>query len=181
MDKRDRGLIVTRAKPKMTRATSELVGGMLPSIELPSFTGPKTNLLQLSKKVASEQLSLIICASAGPHVGEMDTIRARGWRHLILPALRCRVVWISTCPLDIQQEWAEKEGLCGLNYTFLGDPKLKLAQRLGLPTRQVDGSPVYEHATLVTHAGEITQVFSPVDPHKDAHVVIRRLERAIDA
>jgi hypothetical protein len=161
----------------MTRSKSKLVGEMLPSIELPSFPGPKTNLLQLAKKVANEQLSLIVCVSAGPHVGEMDTIRAGGWRHyhLVLPALRCRVAWISTCPLDMQQEWAEKEGLCGLRYTFLSDPDLKLAQRLRLLTRQLDGGRVYEYITLVTHAGEITQVFSPVDPRQDAHVVIRRL------
>jgi hypothetical protein len=167
----------------MTRAKSKLVGEMLPSIELPSFPGPKTNLLQLGKKIANEQLSLIVCVSAGPNVGEMDTIRADGWRHyhLILPALRCRVAWISACPLDVKQEWAEKEGLCGLGYTFLSDTDLKLAQRLKLPTRQADGGRVYEYVTLVTHAGEITQVFSPVDPRQDAHVVIRRLERAVDA
>jgi hypothetical protein len=167
----------------MTRAGPKLVGEMLPSIELPSFPGPKTNLLRLAKKVANEQFSLIVCVSAGPRVGEMDTIRARGWKHyhLMLSALRCRVAWISAGPLDMQREWAGKEGLCGLRYTFLSDPDLEFAQRLSLPTRQVDSGRVYEHATLATHAGEITQVFSPVDPHRDAQVVVRRLERASGA
>jgi peroxiredoxin len=81
----------------------------------------------------------------------------------------------------MQREWAGKEGLLGLGYTFLSDPDLKLAQRLRLPTRQADGGRVYEFVTLATHAGEITQVFFPVDPHKDAQVVIRRLAQAIDA
>jgi peroxiredoxin len=167
----------------MTQAKSNLVGEMLPSIELPSFPEPRTNLLQLAKKVANEQFSLIVCVSAVPG-NSSDTIRVRGWRHyhLMLMGLRCRVAWISTYPLDMQREWAEKEGLCGLGYTFLSDTDLQLAQRLKLSTRQeVDGGRVYEHATLVTHAGEITQVFFPVDPYKDAGVVVRRLERASDA
>jgi peroxiredoxin len=176
LDMRDCGLTLTQNQ-------SNLVGKMLPSIQLPFLPGPRTNLLQLAKEAAIKRFSLIVCLSAGPHVGEMDTIRADGWRHyhLLLPALRCQMAWISTCPLDMQQEWAEKEGLRGLGYTFLSDTDLKLAQRLKLPTRRVDGSRVYEHATLVTHAGEITQVFSRWTLARDAHVVIRRLERAIDA
>jgi hypothetical protein len=168
----------------MTQARLNLVGKMLPSIELPSYPGPRTNLLQLAKKAANEQFSLIVCLSVGPRVGERDdSIRAREWKHyhLMFSALRCRVAWISACPLDMQREWAGKEGLCGLSYTFLSDTDLKLAQKLRLPTRQVDGGRVYEHAALATHAGEITQVFSPVDPYKDAHVVIRRLEQVTDA
>jgi peroxiredoxin len=167
---------------KMTRARSDVSGKMLPSIELPSFPGTETNLLQFAKELASEQLSLIVCISAGPKGSSEvdDTIRACGWKQYRrgLEALRCRLVWVSACPLDVQREWAAKEGM---DYRLLSDPNFELAQKPGIPIQIIDGAPAYESTTLATHAGEITQVFSAVDSREDAHVVIAWMKRAIDA
>ena len=58
-------------------------------------------------------------------------------------------------------EFAEREHI---PFPLLSDSGLQLAERLRLPTFEVEGMTLYKRLTLVAEAGEIVKVFYPVFP-----------------
>jgi peroxiredoxin len=78
-----------------------------------------------------------------------------------LEALGARVLGLSAQPLEDQIEFA---GRVGLPYPLLSDPRLALAQALGLPTFEVAGMRLYRRLTLIADRGSIVEAFYPVFP-----------------
>jgi len=84
-------------------------------------------------------------------------------------------------------ESREQQGMQGklaarqeLGYHFVSDGDLQLAQALGLPTVDVEGTPVHEPLTLVVRNEHIARVWFPADPLQDAATVSAWTRRADD-
>jgi peroxiredoxin len=91
-----------------------------------------------------------------------------------LAALGARVVGLSAQSLDEQLEFAEREHM---PFPVVADPDLRLADALGMPTFQFDGSTLYKRVTLVLEAGRTEHVFYPVfPPDRNAAEVVAWLE-----
>jgi len=91
-----------------------------------------------------------------------------------LRSLGADVLGISAQALADQVEFAER---VGLPYPILSDPKLELAQALGLPTFEVAGMRLYRRLTLIARKGRIEKVFYPVfPPDRNAAEVVASLE-----
>jgi peroxiredoxin len=156
----------------------ELVGRALPSLELLSSPGPVANLASMSRSS-----SLVVCVApgvgscqAGPGDVDVSTARACMWRRHVreLARMGYKLIWVSECPTDMQQEWAEREEL---GYLVLSDETLVLSRVLGLPLQETVVGWAYEHLTLVVRKGEIVQVFRPEGPPWDAQGVVAWISR----
>ncbi|MBH5333273.1 redoxin family protein [Streptomyces pactum] len=86
-----------------------------------------------------------------------------------LDALRAagadRVLALSSDRADYQQALVDR---LHLPYPMLSDPRLTLADHLGLPTFEADGQRLYRRLTLVLRGATIEHVFYPVFP-PDTH------------
>jgi peroxiredoxin len=96
---------------------------------------------------------------------------------LELAAMGYKLVWISACPCEVQQDWAEQEDL---GYVVLSDERLQLATLLGLPTLETLAGRRYMHLTLLARGGEIVQAFCPEGDLLDAQGVVAWISR-VDA
>ncbi len=96
---------------------------------------------------------------------------------LELAAMGYKLVWVSVCPCEVQQEWAEREDL---GYVVLSDERLQLAGLLGLATLETLAGRRYRHLTVLARGGEIVQAFRPEGDLLDAQGVVAWISR-VDA
>jgi peroxiredoxin len=83
------------------------------------------------------------------------------------------VAGISTQTPEEQREFADR---VGLPFPLLSDPTLLLADRLYLPTFEVEALRLYKRCTLIAEASVIVKVFYPVfPPDRNAEDVVRWL------
>lgn len=93
-----------------------------------------------------------------------------------LADLGASVFGLSGQSLSEQREFAEREHL---PYPLLNDSEFRLAQELGLPTFEANGSRYYRRLTFIAHKGRITKTFYPVfPPQNNASDVIAWLRSA---
>ncbi|MFK0159969.1 MerR family transcriptional regulator [Streptomyces sp. NPDC090493] len=79
----------------------------------------------------------------------------------LLEAGAGRVYGLSSQDTDYQHEVVER---LGLPFDMLSDPTLTLADALGLPTFEADGTRLFKRLTLVVRDGVIEHAFYPVFP-----------------
>jgi peroxiredoxin len=99
---------------------------------------------------------------------ELEGVRMDGWREHEpeLEEFGYDVVAVSSQSSEVQAEFALD---WMLSFTFLSDSELLLADKLGLPTRTVQGGErVYVPSTIIMREELIVCVFHPVDPVRDA-------------
>jgi hypothetical protein len=166
------GALVDEVGSGGTGSWSGVVGRVLPSLELPSCPDPVASLGNMGRSS-----SLVVCVAPGvgswpvaPGGIDVDTTRARAWRPYVLElaATGYKLVWVSSCPFDVQRDWAEREDL---DYVVLSDERLQLARLLGLPTCTTMVGRRYEHLTLLARGREIVQAFRPEPSPGDAQGV----------
>jgi peroxiredoxin len=88
--------------------------------------------------------------------------RAFAEHSLELACLRHRVVGVSSQSASATLRLASAEAL---PHVVLSDDRLELAEEMGLPTFEVDGTCLYERLTLIVRDGRVEKVFYPVpDP-----------------
>ena len=77
---------------------------------------------------------------------------------------------LSSQAADEQREFAER---VGLPFPLASDPALLLAERLRLPTFDVEATTLYMRVTLIAENSVVVKVFYPVfPPDKNAEDVI---------
>ncbi|MCY9787602.1 redoxin family protein [Nocardiopsis sp. EMB25] len=86
----------------------------------------------------------------------LDVLRAQGVE---------RVIALSSDRADYQQALVDR---LHLPYPMLSDPRLTLADQLGLPTFEANGQTLYRRLTLLLRGATIEHVFYPVFP-PDTH------------
>jgi peroxiredoxin len=99
---------------------------------------------------------------------DLEGVRMDGWREREpeLEEFGYDVVGVSSQSSEVQAEFALDRML---SFTFLSDSELLLADKLGLPTRTVQGGErVYMPSTIIVQEELIVCVFHPVDPVRDA-------------
>ena len=158
--------------PENDGACDGLEGGRLPALALTATTGGELTLGDLGAEGAAV---LFIY----PRTGKPGEPLPPGW-DLIPGARGCtpqscafrdlhaefaersvRVVGLSAQSPEDQRQFAKR---VHLPFPLLSDPRLKLAETLGLPTFEVAGMTLYKRVTLVIRDGEIVKVFYPVFP-----------------
>nr|WP_042190153.1 redoxin family protein [Kibdelosporangium sp. MJ126-NF4]CEL19129.1 Alkyl hydroperoxide reductase subunit C-like protein [Kibdelosporangium sp. MJ126-NF4] len=88
----------------------------------------------------------------------------------LLAAGAGRVFGLSSQDSEYQREVVER---LGLPFGILSDPTLSLADALGLPTFDVDGSTLFKRLTFVIRDGVIEHAFYPIfPPDEHAHQVL---------
>jgi peroxiredoxin len=73
-----------------------------------------------------------------------------------LLAVSASVIGVSTEPSGLQRQHKID---AGIPHELLSDPDLRIAEELGLPTKDHDGVTVYKRLILVAHDGIIDQIF----------------------
>lgn len=166
--------------PEDDRAADHLPGASLPSLCLPSTAGGETNL--------AEQAKRRLVAYVYPRTGVPGQPSPEGWDDIPgargctpqscsyrdnlaeFERLGSSVVGISVQSSDDQREFAAREHI---PFPLLNDPGLLLADRLSLPTFDVEEMTLYRRLTLVAEAGKIVKAFYPVfPPDRDAATVL---------
>ena len=161
-----------------------LAGLAVPSLELPSTQGGTVDLVQ----VAQGRL----VAYAYPRTGVPGQLSPLGWDDIPgargctpqscayrdslaeFAALGATVVGISAQGSAEQREFSEREHI---PFPLLSDSDLALADRLRLPTFEVEGMTLYRRLTFVAEGGAIVKVFYPVfPPDENAGKVLGWLE-----
>jgi peroxiredoxin len=148
-----------------------LAGLVVPSLELSSTQGGTVDLAQLaqSRLVAYAYPRTGIPGQPSP-LGWDDIPGARGctpqscaYRDSLteFTALGATVVGISAQDSAEQREFSEREHI---PFPLLSDSGLALADRLRLPTFEVEGMTLYRRLTFVAEGGAIVKVFYPVFP-----------------
>jgi peroxiredoxin len=101
-----------------------------------------------------------------------DEQRAVQWAHHDEELVRMKheVIAISTQSAIEQARFACRDPL---PYVLLSDPRLKLAELLGLPTTGSRMERVYEPLTIVVRNERIVRVFYPIDPASETRLVMR--------
>lgn len=151
-------------------ACEHLAGLKLPDLLLPSTKGGAVNLSSL------KGLSVIYIY---PMTGRPDIPLPEGWES-IPGAMGCTpqacsfrdhytelaefdasIYGLSTQSTLEQQEAAER---LNLPYALLSDEALTLADKLSLPTMEVEGKTLIKRITLICDNGVIKKVFYPVFP-----------------
>ena len=151
---------------------AHLPGATLPSILLPGTDGAPVDLAERSR-------SRRIVVFAYPRTGRPGVDPPAGWDEIPgargctpeacsfrdlaeeFAALGAEVYGLSTQDGDEQREAVER---LRLPYQLLSDAALDLADTLGLPTFEVDGTPLLRRLTFVASDGRIEQVLYPVFP-----------------
>jgi peroxiredoxin len=156
--------------PEDDGGADHLPGADVPDVVLPSSTGP-VDLAEL----AAERLVLYVYPRAGrpgrpmpPGWDEIPgargcTPQSCGFRdHAAeLAAHGARVAGLSAQSLEDQIEFAERNRI---PYPVIGDERLELARRLGLPTFKVGGLTLYKRLALIAERRRVVKVFYPVFP-----------------
>ena len=171
--------------PEADGATDHLPGLDLPSLRLPSSSGP-VNLAELAR----ERLMLYVYPRTGkpgrPMLPGWDDIpgargctpQSCGFRdHAAeLAAFGACVAGLSAQSLADQIEFAERNRM---QFPVVADERLELARALDLPTFEVEGLTLYKRLALVAESGRIVKVFYPVfPPDRNAEEVVAWLERS---
>ncbi len=152
-------------------AADHLPGLALPALALPSTLGGTLDLAA----AATGTLVLYVYPRTGtpgqPSPDGWDAIPgARGCTPQScafrdhageLAELGATVVGLSAQPAAAQEEFAVREHI---PFALLSDPRLRLAEALGLPTFEAAGMRLYKRITLIATAGTIVKVFYPVFP-----------------
>jgi len=169
--------------PRDDGATDHLQGMPLPNISLTGTGGQQVNLASLPER------TLVYIY---PMTGRPDTDLPVGWDSI--PGARgctpqscsfrdhadeltvlgvVNLFGLSAQQTDYQQEAAER---LHLPFPLLSDNQLLLAEKLRLPTMDVEGMTLLKRVTLVIEDGVIVKVFYPVfPPDADADRVVEWL------
>lgn len=166
------------------RDVQSLVGQPVPSLQLDSTEGP-VDLADLAAGLLV--LFLYPHATGRPDepVPGWDSIPgARGCTaqscafrdaHGRFADLGATLAGLSAQAASEQREFATR---VGLHYRLVADPRLELADALGLPTFAASGRSFYTRLTLVARARTLERVFFPVTrPEENAADVLAWLER----
>ncbi len=167
-------------------AAAGLPGREVPDLALPSTAGGEL-------RIAGPAADLLVAyvypmtgapGRALPH-GWDDIPGARGctpqscaYRDAVadFERLGAALVGISAQAAAEQAEFAAREHI---PFPLLSDPRLRLAEALGLPTFEVEGRTLYRRLTFVAMAGRIVKAFYPVfPPDRDAGEVLAWLAGA---
>src|SRR2546423_5787277 len=169
--------------PEDDGAADHLLGAEIPEIKLRTVVGQQLDLAA----AASTILVLYVYPRTGipgrPPSAAWDQVPgARGCtpqnlafrdRHPDLLALGARVVGLSAQPLPEVREFAEREHM---PYPLVTDGELRMADVIGLPTFEFEGTRLYRRLTLVARQGRVTAVIYPVfPPGSDADQVVELL------
>lgn len=181
---------VTRAATLADADESGDVAGRLPGLPLPNLALPSSagGTVQLR---ASGPLAVVFVY---PMTGRPGVPLPAGWdeipgargctaeaqgfrdRHGDLEAAGVRVYGLSSQAPEHQREAALR---LQLSYPLLSDARLELAERMWLPTFEIQGLRLYRRLTLVVANGVVQHVFHPVDrPEEHAGEVLRWLAYA---
>lgn len=168
--------------PEDDGAAAHLPGATVPSVRLTSTEGD-VDVAELA-----EELTVLYCYPRTGVPGEEPspvwdrtpgargcTPQSLGFRdaHAKLSELGAHVVGLSAQTSEEQREFAAR---VGLPYPVLSDPELRLADALGLPTFEFEGTRLYKRITLVLEGGRVAHVFYPVfPPNENATEVTRWL------
>jgi peroxiredoxin len=152
---------------------------MIPPISLPAWPTDPLNLRRAwgEKSVVLSSFSGI---STRAGAAERHLARLRSWqqRKPELDRLGYVLAFVSAQPIDEQRAWIAGSNL---DLTLLSDVELKLADRLRLPTIEVEGMTVYDDMTVIIHRREVGQVFYPSrEPQNDPETVMRFLRQVHD-
>jgi peroxiredoxin len=159
--------------PEDDGAADHLPGARLPAASLPSTDGGSVDLAAAA--AAAGTLVLFVYPRTGTPgeepPPEWDAIPgARGCTpqscafrdlHGELERLGAAVLGMSAQSGEEQRDFAER---FHLPYPLLGDPELRLAAALRLPTFEWEGRSFYRRITLIARDGAIAKVFYPVFP-----------------
>ena len=175
------------AAPVDDGACNHLMGMRLPSVALTSTAGRVVELAGLPGCV------VIYCY---PRTGRPGVDPPQGWNEIPgargctpqacafrdhyreLQRLGAQVFGLSTQDSDYQREAAAR---LHLPFELLSDTALEFAQRLRLPTFEIDGMRLIKRLTLIANDGQIEKVFYPVfPPDKNAEEVIGWLAQALN-
>jgi peroxiredoxin len=170
-----RGLPEGLPAPVDDGAADGLLGSAMPDLALPSTLGE----LSLADAGAGLLVAYVYPMTGTPGQalpeGWDDIPGARGctpqscaYRDALAEfhGLGADLVGISAQSPAEQAEFAEREHI---PYPLLSDDGLRLAEALGLPTFEAEGSTFYHRLTFVAAAGHIVKVFYPVfPPDRDA-------------
>jgi peroxiredoxin len=171
-------------------AAEHLEGAALPSLSLPSNSGEPIDLAE-----AARSTLVVYCY---PRTGRPGVPLPPGWDAIPgargctpqscafcdhfaeFQALGASVLGLSAQSSDDQLEFAQR---VDLPYPVLSDPRLALAEAIGLPTFDAAGMRLYRRLTLIARRGRIVKAFYPVfPPDRDAPEVVGWLrERAAGA
>jgi peroxiredoxin len=166
--------------PKDDGAADHLPGLALPSLALPSTGGGESDLAELG----GERLVAYLYPRTGTPgqpspLGWDEIPGARGctpqscaYRDSLAEFTRlgARVIGISAQSHDEQLQFASRERI---PFSLLSDTALQLADALGLPTFEAEGTTLYRRLTLVAEGGTIVKAFYPVfPPDRDAAAVL---------
>jgi peroxiredoxin len=157
--------------PENDGAADHLPGSTVPELTLPSTLGGSIDLAE----AALDRLVAYVYPRTGtpgePLPNGWDDIPgARGctpqscaYRDSLaeFAALGANVVGISAQSPEEQVEFAEREHI---PFPLLSDPDLRLADRLRLPTFEVEDMTLYKRLTFVAEKGEIVKALYPVFP-----------------
>jgi len=176
--------------PEDDGAADHLVGLALPKLSLESTSGGSVDLPAVGGR--GRLVAYLYPRTGVPGqplpVGWDDIPGARGctpqscaYRDSLAEfgRLDATVVGISAQDPAEQRELAEREQI---PFALLGDPDLRLAAALALPTFEIEGMTLYRRLTLIAEAGRIVKVFYPVfPPDRDAAEVLGWLRgRSVD-
>jgi peroxiredoxin len=167
--------------PEDDGAAAHLPGRAVPHLELPDTAGGLVPLHALGGG-----RSIVYCY---PLTGRPDRDLPEGWNTIpgargctseacdfrdhhddLAAAGATHVFGLSSQDTAYQKEVVDR---LRLPFPMLSDPGLHLSATLGLPTFDVDGTPLYKRLTLVLREGRIEHVFYPVfPPDKHAQQVL---------
>jgi peroxiredoxin len=163
--------------PEDDGAADHLVGLEVPELRLPSTAGAPSgaagpvDLAELARE--------LLVAYVYPRTGVPGQALPAGWDDIPgargctpqscayrdavaeFSALGAAVVGISAQAPAEQREFAEREHI---PFPLLGDPDLRLAAALCLPTFEIEGMTLYRRLTFVAEGGRIVKAFYPVFP-----------------
>jgi peroxiredoxin len=166
--------------PKDDGAAGHLAGMEVPKLALHSTRGGPLDLSEL----AQGRLVAYVYPRTGkpgqaPPNGWDDIPGARGctpqscaYRDSLaeFSSLGASVIGVSAQSPEEQREFSEREHI---PFPLFSDSGLQLAERLRLPSFEVDGMTLYKRLTLVAEAGNIVKAFYPVfPPDRDAAEVL---------
>jgi peroxiredoxin len=160
--------------PEDDGGADHLAGMSIPSLPLPSTLGATVDLAAVAAARGQYLVTYVYPRTGTPGQplpdGWDDIPGARGctpqacaYRDALdeLSAFGAAVAGISAQSPAEQREFAEREHI---PFPLLSDSKLRLRDKLRLPTFGVEGMTLYKRLTLVAVEGKIVKAFYPVFP-----------------
>jgi peroxiredoxin len=169
--------------PEDDGAAAHLVGTEIPGLKLAAVPGDEVELATAAREI----LVLYVYPRTGTpgqplRPGWNETPGARGCtvqnlafrdRHSELLAIGVAVLGLTAQPLSEVREFAAREQI---PYPLISDSELQLADAIGLPTFEFEGTRLYKRLTLVAREGRVAKVIYPVfPPGSDADQVVNLL------